>query len=155
MVFLFVQSKNCIELLGNGLAAFILNDLDNMGSIIVMNWVKSNYYKLTTRDDYMVIKSCPKIESYLISIYIIGFSGFVYSLSTGFALTTKTTTDVTENDIFLSMLYQFIIILVISAMIVAIYNCHKKWALSKVDNDNETSFTSRVAPQLNSQEVEE
>lgn len=60
-----LNSANAIELLGNALSALVLDQLDNMGSLILFNWVKSSYNRLASAPNFMVVKTNRSIESIL------------------------------------------------------------------------------------------
>ena len=43
VIYLTILSSNCIEVLSNTLSALVLDQIDNMGSLILFNWVRTNY----------------------------------------------------------------------------------------------------------------
>ena len=46
-------SSNIKESLNNVISMLVLAQIDNMGSLILINWLKSNYNKLTTSANFM------------------------------------------------------------------------------------------------------
>ena len=48
VIALSITSTTSVEFLNNVLAALILDQIDNMGSLILVNWLRSSYNELTT-----------------------------------------------------------------------------------------------------------
>ena len=71
-------STNSVELLNNTLTALVLDQLDNMGSLLFINWVRINFNQMTTQSSFMIIRSAHSIENFLFTIYLIILAGFIY-----------------------------------------------------------------------------
>ena len=63
-------SSNINQSINNALSVLVLAQIDNMGSLILFNWLKSNYNKLTTSANFMQIKTSTALESIQVSIYL-------------------------------------------------------------------------------------
>lgn len=63
------QSSNIKEFLGNMLAALVLSQVDNMASIQLFYWLRTNYNQLTLKDNFMTVKSSAFSEKLQIAIY--------------------------------------------------------------------------------------
>lgn len=63
------QSSNIKEFLGNMLAALVLSQVDNMPSIQLFYWLRTNYNQLTLKDNFMTVKSSAFSEKLQIAIY--------------------------------------------------------------------------------------
>ena len=64
-------STNTGEVLNNTLAVLILDQIDNMGSVVFFNWLRTNYNILTTaQHNFMQVKSNRVFESILIWVYL-------------------------------------------------------------------------------------
>lgn len=45
---LILLASNTIELLNNTLSVLILDQIDNMGALLLFNWIRTNYNDLST-----------------------------------------------------------------------------------------------------------
>lgn len=77
---LVLLATNTIEILGNSLSVMVLDDIDNIGALLLFNWIRTNFNKLSTQDNFMRIMSSPGIEMFLYSAYLIAI-GFVIKIS--------------------------------------------------------------------------
>ena len=73
-------STNSVELLNNTLTALVLDQLDNMGSLLFINWVRINFNQMTTQSSFMILRSAHTIENYLFSIYLFIIAGFIFMI---------------------------------------------------------------------------
>ena len=56
-IYMMAQSQDANEIISNMLAALVLDQVDNMGSLILFNWIRANYNELTVKSNFMFIKS--------------------------------------------------------------------------------------------------
>lgn len=78
-IILILLASNTIEVLNNTLSVLILDEIDNMGALLLYNWIRTNFNKLATQDNYMSIKTCYGIEKFLYPSYLITM-GFVIKI---------------------------------------------------------------------------
>ena len=64
MIFILLAS-NTIELLNNVLSVLVLDQIDNMGALLLFNFLRTNYNDLTTQDNFMTIMSSNSIENFI------------------------------------------------------------------------------------------
>lgn len=66
---LILLASNTIELLNNTLSVLILDQIDNMGALLLFNYMRTNHNVVTTQDNFMQIRSSPSIEMFLYPAY--------------------------------------------------------------------------------------
>ena len=72
--FTFVFSaSNSIEVLNNTMSTLVLDQIDNMDSVIIFNWLPSNYNLLTVSSEFMQMSSNKVFDNLFISIYVYVF----------------------------------------------------------------------------------
>ena len=65
------QASNAIDLLNNTLTALVVDQIDNMISLLFLNWLRSNYNAMSSASNFMIVKSSRSIESHLVFVYVI------------------------------------------------------------------------------------
>ena len=53
-IFILLAS-NTIELLNNVLSVLVLDQIDNMGALLMFNVIRTNFNELTTKDNFMIV----------------------------------------------------------------------------------------------------
>lgn len=131
-----------VEILGNTLSALVIDQIDNMGSLVLFNWARTNYNMVTSSPDFMIAKSSRANENCQIVIYFIMLAIVViqyYNLYVDFEYFFEQimSYDSTASNMEYMWIITFLVnvagILFISMLVFGIYYCATKYQKNKIN----------------------
>ena len=75
-----LQGHSAEKLLLYALSVLLIDQLDNIGTMVFASWMRVNHNKLVRRKDFMVISSNEQIESTLVYIYLLLLSTYCFNI---------------------------------------------------------------------------
>ena len=68
-IYRIMQSTNLGDIVNNILSALVLDQFDNMASLVLFNWLRASFNKLTLTRNFMQVKSTALFENLQIVVY--------------------------------------------------------------------------------------